>query len=170
MLRIGRYLRKVIKSIKFARRDVSKTAQEMILFAELYQSFLDACINNSASDIIFSPKPLISWTRSVKYGLEELLKRVRALLDGSRYDYSLLETLAAHVKWYFSRSYVKYLRGSLNVARESINGFLNIWQLEKLDEQLRTLKQVARDGAHQALEERLGMTVEERIHILEQSM
>lgn len=172
LIKLGRYLRKMVKSIKYARRDISKTAHEMIVFAELFQDFLDVCYDSLASVSKKSPPPLslISWTESAILGLRELLRKVGAPTSVHKDGYSLVETLTTHVKWYLSRESVKYFRALLAVARESIQAFSNIRCIEKLEEQLGVLKQAIENGTQQSLERKLGMTLLERRNIVQHQM
>ncbi|KAF2684921.1 hypothetical protein K458DRAFT_487167 [Lentithecium fluviatile CBS 122367] len=172
LVRLSRSLREIFRSVKYARREIRKTADEMIIFAELFEGFLDCCSDGTPSDTrsSFSAKPLISWTRRAIRGLQKLLSELEALVADPGDEYSLVETLTAHVKWYFSKSSVGGLRASLSVARESINGFTNIRCIEKLEEQLRFLEQAVRDGERQTLEAKLGMAVEKHMKVLEQKI
>lgn len=172
LIRISRYLRKIVKSVKYARRDISKTAQEMSMFAGLLEDFLDICVGNSASntEIYSLSESLISWTTSATHGLRKLLKKVRALISHPTKEYSRIEKLTAHVNWYFKRASVEYFRASLRVARESIQAFTNIRCIEKLEEQLAFLKQAVRDGTQRALEAKLQIKLEERIDMLQQKV
>ncbi|PVH97345.1 hypothetical protein DM02DRAFT_533387 [Periconia macrospinosa] len=117
MIKLGRSLRKMVKSIKYARRDI-----------------------------------------------------IGALTSARKYEYSWVETLTAHMKWYLSRASVKYFRASLKVARESIQAYTNIRCIEKLDEQLDMLKKAIENGAEQSLEKELKIKVVERMNTVKQQM
>ncbi|KAF2798740.1 hypothetical protein K505DRAFT_295874 [Melanomma pulvis-pyrius CBS 109.77] len=123
-----------------------------------------------SAEILRLSRSLRKAIKSIRYARREISKTVRALGADPKYEYSLVETFTAHVRWYFSKSSVACLRASLSVARECMNGFTNIRCIEKLDEQLRYLKRSVREGNRQALEAKLRMTVEERVEILEQRM
>jgi hypothetical protein len=172
LIRLSHSLRKMIKSINYASRDISKIAEEMIIFAEQFGGFLRVCSDSPASTTpsSFSPTSLISWTKRATHGLRKLLREVKALTSDVKYDYSIVERVTAHLKWYFSKDSVKCFRASLRVARESMNGFTNVRLIEKLDEQLLFLKRAIREGNRKALEAELGMTVEERIEYLKLEM
>jgi hypothetical protein len=172
ILRLSRSLRKMIKSIKFAKDDIRKVTEEMNIFAELLGQFLRVCSDSPASttSVSFSPESLVSWTEEATRGLRRLLREVKALASDVKYDYSIVERATAHVKWYFSKSSVKCFCASLRVARESMNGFTNIRVIEKLDEQLIFLKRAIREGNREKIEDKLGMAAEKCIKNLELEM
>jgi hypothetical protein len=172
IIRLSRSLREMIKSIKYARDDINKVAEEMFIFAEQLGQFLRTCSDSPLSTpfVSFSPESLVSWTKGATRGLKRLLREVKALTSDVRYDYSIVERVTAHVKWYFSKGSMKRFRASLRVARESMNGFTNIRVIEKLNEQLIFLKQAIREGNRTKIEAELGMTVEKSIENLELAM
>jgi hypothetical protein len=166
LLRLSRALRKMIRSVKYARREIVNLSDEIDMFAALYQSLkttYDRKRNNGASICTSFPmRKLTSWTESVKRSFEALVDKVEALSYDPEYA-SMIQTAAAHVKWYFERNTVTCLRASLSVARESITGFLNVVEIESLDEQLKLLRKALHDGNRRAVEQQLGMTIEEAI-------
>lgn len=170
IMRLTRSLRKMIKSIKYARRDISNIVNEINIFAEFFEHFRYSCSNSPASNArnSFSLESLITWTRSAIHGLGELLKNISALSTDD--NHSLVKTVHAHLKWYFNKSAVCCFRASLRVARESMNGFMNIRAIEKLDEQLQFLKQTLGQEERQAIEEKIGQSVDNYIKDLKMSM
>lgn len=98
LLRLSRSLHKMIKGIRYARRDIAKLADEMGIFSGLYDDFLSVCVtgDQSKSRITSPIVRLISWTKDAKKSFQTLLDRVRALVHDSRHSW--IETLAAHVK------------------------------------------------------------------------
>lgn len=167
LVRISGSLRKAVRSIRYARRDIESLAEEIGLFSGLYENFLDACPLSSGSEA-HSPSSnerLISWTRAAIRDYKKLRKEVGALARDP--NPSLLDTVAAHVRWYFRETTVKYLRASLCVARESITGLTNIRAIEKLDEQLSFLKSVLSTEQKRKIEIEYGMPVEQYVPILE---
>lgn len=177
LISLCRKLHSIGKSIRYARGDVGGLADEMRVFGELYQQFLEICVDDQANRkrapsavLSSSPIHLIAWTKSAVRELRYLLRSVKPLKSDPRHEYSLTEKLKAHLKWYFSRRNVNHLRASLSVARESITGFTNLWAIKSLKKQLRFLKQAMREGMKPMLETQLGSTVENYIQLLEESM
>jgi hypothetical protein len=168
LLRLSRSLRKMIKGIKYARRDIAKLADEMGIFAGLYEDFLRVCVigDQSTSRMTSPIMHLIAWTKDAHKSFKMLLHRVRALARDS--SHSWIETVAAHVKWYFSEHDVKSLRLSLNVARESMRGFSNISIVEKLDKEIDMLRTAILRGNREATELSLGMSLEDKMYCLKQ--
>ncbi|CAO2655764.1 Nn.00g045670.m01.CDS01 [Neocucurbitaria sp. VM-36] len=167
LLRISRSLKEMIKKIRYARREIEDLAKEMVMFSKLYEQFLDAYRTASKSETSFSSAAecLISWTMDAIHDFKILRNKVRALAGDPKY--SVLDTIAAHVRWYFSETAVKYLRASLIVARESMIGITNIRAIQKLDEQLKELRTALTQEHRQAVELKFGMTVEQYIQDLE---
>lgn len=168
ILEISSKLKKLIKDVRHARREIKHLTEEMGTFAKLYECFFDAYKEQSASDAGFrsAAKCLISWARNAILDFKLLHDNVCALAGDP--EYSPLETVVAHIKWYFSKTTVKYLRASLVVARESMMGITNIRAIQKLDEQLRRLRLALTQEQKQAIEKEFGMPVEQYIRYVEE--
>ena len=162
VLHLSKWLFKTAKKIKYARREITKLAKEMAIFSDFYR----VCISGQKRGGYgsYSTRRLVAWAQNAKGSFEKLLKRVRVLAGDS--EYSKLETLKAHMKWYFSENEVKCLRSSLSVARESMRGFSNITIIEKIDKEMDLLRAAIAKGDRRAIEEQLGMTVEEKMEEL----
>ncbi|CAG5158502.1 uncharacterized protein ALTATR162_LOCUS5112 [Alternaria atra] len=166
---IVKELRKTVKSIRYAKRELQALDEEIDLFAGSYDDFLDTCDEASLStkgtqDI---KRHLISWTGKVMEGFDDLLSKVQALARDPDYDHSAIEVFTAHYRWIMSKSTLKYLRASLNVARQSMIAFTNIRVLGKLNEELAYLRSALSSAERQQIELRHGMTMEERIEIVQ---
>jgi hypothetical protein len=171
ILKLSKSLYKSAKKIKYAHRELMKLVKEMEVFADLYEDFYRVCVSDQRKKgrDTSSTRRLIDWIQNAMGAFRVLRKRVRAIAGDSRY--SMRETLTAHVKWLFSENEVKYLRSSLNVAQESMRGFSNITAIEAINEEIQLIKAVIAEGtqqAIQALEDRLGVTVEKRLDELKQ--
>jgi hypothetical protein len=167
LLRLSRSLRKTFRAIRSAPRDVDKLVKEMEIFAGLYEDFLEICSSGEKHDArsISAVKLLAAWARKAIKGMTKLLERVQALSGGPLN--SKMETLVAYLRWYFSDREVKFLRSSLNVARESIIGFSNIRAVQRLEEQIRLLKAAMAQDNQQTIEARLDVSLEEQMKLLE---
>ena len=100
-------------------------------------------------------------------GFKNLLHRVQAVGRDPRYEHSTLEVITAHYRWIMSKSTLRYLRASLNVARQSMVAFTNIRVLGKLNEELAYLRSaLASPDKRHNIELRHGVTLEERIEIV----
>lgn len=172
LVRIARSIQKVTKRIQHARRDVADLTKEAIIFAGLYQKFLHTCADDlkDRAKNNTSMMHLISWTRATLRGLRNLLKKVRPLQSNPKCYYSLSETLSAQWTWLFSARRVEGLRASLSVARECINAISNLICINKLDIELKLLKAALRSDRERrrVLEKELGMSLEDKIRMLEQ--
>ncbi|KAH7083377.1 hypothetical protein BKA63DRAFT_152011 [Paraphoma chrysanthemicola] len=168
LLRLSRSLRNTFETIRHAPRDVNKLAKEMEIFAGLYEDFLEVCPSDgkhgarSAAAI----KLLTAWAEKAIIGISKLLAQVQAI-SGDQGN-SKIERLKACLKWYFSDRDVKLLRSSLSVARESIIGFSNIRAIERLDDEVRLLEAAMARGSRQTTEEHLGVSLEDKMMLLEQ--
>ncbi|KAJ4371178.1 hypothetical protein N0V83_004394 [Neocucurbitaria cava] len=169
ILEISSKLKKLIKGVRHARREIKHLAEEMGTFAKLYEYFIDDYYRaRSDSEACFrsAAKSLISWAKKAIRDFKVLHHKVCALAGDP--EYSLLETVAAHMKWYFSKTAVKYLRASLVVARESMIGITNIRAIQKLDEDLAWLRSAFTQEQKQEIKEKFGMPVEQYIRYLEE--
>lgn len=170
-LHLGHAIYKLARKIIFARRELMELVTEMGIFADLYEDFYKACISEQRKKgrSTSSTRPLIDWIEDAINSFRTLWKRMQAMAGDSRY--SKLETLTARVKWLFSENEVKCLRYSLSVARETIRGFSNITVLESINEEIRLINDVIAQGdrrAIQALEDRCGTSLEEKLDELKQ--
>ena len=162
-------LRETVESIRYAKRELRDLEKEIDLFAGIFDSFLDACDEASletegASRI---KRNLRSWTERLMEGFKNLLHRVQAVGRDPRYEHSTLEVITAHYRWIMSKSTLRYLRASLNVARQSMVAFTNIRVLGKLNEELAYLRSaLASPDKRHNIELRHGVTLEERIEIV----
>jgi hypothetical protein len=118
ILKLSRWLYKSARKIRYARREIMKLVKEMGIFADLYEDFYRVCVSDQRKKgrKTSSTSRLIDWIEDATDAFRGLLNRVRALAGDSRY--SMLETLTAHVKWFFSENEVKYLR--LSVWRKRV--------------------------------------------------
>jgi hypothetical protein len=172
ILKLSQWLHKSAKKIRYARREIMKLVKEMGNFADLYEDFYRVCVSDQRKKgrNTSSTRRLIDWIQDATDVFSELLKQVQALAGDS--TYSMLETLAAHVKWFFSENEVKCLRLSLSVAQESMRGFSNVTLIETINEEIQVIRAVIAQGnqqAIQALEDQLGATLEERLGELKQT-
>jgi hypothetical protein len=168
LLRLSHLLSKMIKTMKTARRDMTKLVAEMETFADLYNDFYGVCIADRKRGTA-STKRLVAWIMQAITAFKTLLDRVRALAGETAHG--VLDTLAAHVKWYFSENDVKCLRASLSVARESMRGFSNIAVIEKVDGEMELIRAAIARGDGESLremEDGLGMSAREKLRELEQ--
>jgi hypothetical protein len=173
LIKVGRSIQKAATKIRHARRDIADLADETIIFAGMYQRFLRACAEDLGEQDSTLPavERLKYWTQATIDDLRELLRKVRALGSHPRYRASLPETVAAHVKWFFSKRSVDGLRVSLSVARESMNGFSNLMCISRLDMELKMLRAALRnEKERRVIEEKLGMTLEDKIRLSQQEM
>lgn len=170
--KVSEKLNALAKEIKYARREIEKLVKEMSIFADLYEDFYRVCIPDQRKQgrKTSSTKRLLDWIEDAIDAFESLVGRVRALAGDSRY--SMLETLTAHVRWYFSKNEVNYLRYSLNVAQENMRGFSNLTIIKKINEEIQIIKDAIAQGDQQLiqnLENRLGISLEERLAELEKT-
>ncbi|KAF1842231.1 uncharacterized protein K460DRAFT_409648 [Cucurbitaria berberidis CBS 394.84] len=173
LIRIGRSIQKATKRVRHARRDVSDLANETIIFAGLYQTFLRTCADDleKCTSTKSSIGRLASWAKSTIDNLHKLLDKVQAVGSNHRYRYSISDTFAAHFEWFFSKSSVGALRASLSVARECMSGFSNLVCIKKLDVELEYLRAALKDTrVRQELEGRYGMQIEDKIIMVEQEI
>ncbi|KAH6616470.1 hypothetical protein C7974DRAFT_45351 [Boeremia exigua] len=173
LIRLGCAIQKRIKRVKDSRKDIERLANETIIFAGLYKRFLRACEEDpdAYTTDVSAILPLISWAQKTVDSLTTLLQRVESLYPQSKPRTDFEDRAVAHLVWYRSTSTVKALRASLSVARESINGFSNLMCLEKLKDQLKTLRKALLDPhKRSALERDLGISVEARILELDQDI
>jgi hypothetical protein len=172
ILKISQSLYESATKIKYARRELMKLVKEMGIFADLYEDFYRVCVSDQRKKgrNTSSTRRLIDWIQDATGALRVLVNRVQAIAGDPRY--SMLETLTAHVKWFFGENEVKYLRSSLGVAQESMRGFSNLRVIETINEEIQMIRAVIAQGdrqAIQALELDLGVTLEERSAELKQT-
>jgi hypothetical protein len=105
-------LRKAVKSIKYAEREILDLAREMEWFDGTCKRF--ALCANEASEIVGHLK---SWSKKAKVGYVELLKKVQVMATQPLYRQFTIKTLLARLRWNQSKSFTKHLRASLSVAR-----------------------------------------------------
>ncbi|KAH7068719.1 hypothetical protein FB567DRAFT_457014, partial [Paraphoma chrysanthemicola] len=170
LLRLSRFLRKTFRAIRSAPHDVDKLAKEMEIFAGLYEDFLEICSSGGKHDArsVSAVKLLTAWARKAIEGIRKLLERVQAISGGPLN--STMETLVAYLRWYFSDREVKFLRSSLNVARESIIGFSNIRAVQRIEEHIELLKAAMAQNNQQAIEARLNVSLEDQMGLLKQKL
>jgi len=163
VLRLSRSMRKLTKGTKHARVEVAGLSKEMDLFADLYDELFRVCIFDS-STTSFSKSPvkrLVAWTEETIDAFRNMLDRIQDLVDISR-D-SMVDVLAARMKWHAIEREMECMRISLSIAREGIKGFTNIRVFEKLEEEEDMLRTTIERGDRQIHEERFGMTLEDRV-------
>jgi hypothetical protein len=159
LLRLSQCFCRSIKKAKYSGHEIATLSDKLETFAYFYKDFF----TTSA----FESRPterLVSWTEETIDSLRKLLKQTRSLafISGD----SLTGKLAARVKWSLHENEIKCLRLSLGVATESITGLMNIRNIEKLGNQLDTLRSVVMRDDREALEEQLGMTLDDLLQTL----
>lgn len=170
MSRLANTIRKITKAIKNAPKDISTLTDETVIFTGLYAAFLQLCEEDPKTyhGAATSIKRLKVWADVTIERLHTILKEGEALSPDSEYLYPLGHTAKAHWKWLVRRNVVTRLRNSLNVARQCIEGFTNIMCIRKLNEELSLLRNALTNLVERrAHEQRLGMTLEEKIQSLE---
>ncbi|KAH4989842.1 hypothetical protein HBI76_063020 [Parastagonospora nodorum] len=163
VLRSSRSLRKLTKGTKHARIKIVGLSKEMDLFADLYDELFRVCIfDSSTTTCTQSPvKRLVAWTEETIDAFRNLLDRIQDLVDISR-D-SVVDVLVARMKWRAIEREMECMRMSLSISRQGIKGFINIRVFEKLEEEEDMLRNTIERGDRQSLEERFGMTLEDRV-------
>jgi hypothetical protein len=173
LTQFGIAIHKATKDIRNSRRDIVKLADETILFASSSEDFLRSCADDSQakSSATYSIRPLIIWINKTKIGLFKLLQNVEALQSNPKDRPSLQNVLIAYLKWHFSKREVKCLRVSLSIARASMNGYSNLICIRKLEEELQLLSRALDNAASRVeIEKRLGMSIEDKIELIKESM
>jgi hypothetical protein len=151
LAQLGNAIRKGVKRIKNARKDVLELSDEAVLFTSLDR--------------------LVAWLEQPESALSELLEKVKALIRDPKYQYSWQEKCIAQIEWFGSKGAVKRLRASLSIARSSISGYSNLMCIQKLNEELRMLHLATRcDENRRIVQAQLGMTLEKKIDIVERAM
>ncbi|PSN69737.1 hypothetical protein BS50DRAFT_295356 [Corynespora cassiicola Philippines] len=162
IVKICKVLRKVAKSIRYARREISRLEEEMAVFGELLDGFLRVCSKDD-EHVFSSTGILLNWARDALEGIKNFLNNVKALQFSPGDQYSYMETLKAHWDWYFGKSAMKYYRALMRVARESINGFTNIRIIQLLKDTLNEIRNAVAPEERRRIEERHNMPIEEVI-------
>jgi hypothetical protein len=171
LFRLGREVRKAVKTIRNSRRDIEKLARETLIFAALYQRFSVTCEESSinSSDAVAIAE-LNTWAQTSVDGLKELMHKVKPLLPDEKSSHTIERVLIARLEWLFSTSTIKALRASLSVARESINGFGTLMLVNKLNTEIALLKDALKNQeTRRKLETQYGIPLEEKIRGLEQN-
>lgn len=169
VVQTARSLRKAAKSIKLARRELEDLTNEMTIFTSIYHQFLMICSKRMKTDkrALSALNLLISWAKKAKLDFQKLSQHVDALTTHPMQPHSTTENITAHVKWYLQKSTLEYLRASLIVARQSMVGFSNLCNIERLDEELAMLKSILTPQQRLQIKEKFGMPVEELIQSLQ---
>ncbi|KAK3197386.1 hypothetical protein GRF29_216g1060 [Pseudopithomyces chartarum] len=161
----AKMLRKTVKSIKYAEREVLDLAREMEWFDGTCKRFAPCA--NETSEIV---RHLKSWSKKAKVGYDELLSKVKVLATQPGYRHFTMEMLIARLRWNQSKSFIKYLRASLSVARQSMVAFTNIYHIEKLDREMAFLRSALSTSDIKCIEKMHGKTVEKRIEELQKEI
>ncbi|KAI4607468.1 hypothetical protein J4E80_009581 [Alternaria sp. BMP 0032] len=169
ILQFGRVLRDGARSVKFARRELEELVNEMSIFTALSYEFYNACSTRKKQTklVLSAQKRLAEWTEAAIEDFEQLSYTVDALSTDPIYQHTAYQVARAHYDWYRSKSYLEYLRASLSVARQSMNGFTNVCNMELLDEQLVYLKSVLTTQQRKEIEQEFGMPVEKRTKVIQ---
>jgi hypothetical protein len=169
VLQLSRSLRDGARSIKFARRELEELTNEMQGFTALYCDFHNACSTRKRQTglVLSAQKRLADWTKKAIEDFKELSYTVDALSTEPIYQHTTFQVAVAHYDWYRSKSYLEYLRASLSVARQSMNGFTNICNMELLDEQIMYLKSLLTVKQKREIEKEFGMPLGKRIEVLQ---
>jgi hypothetical protein len=163
--RLCRSFHKLVIQMRHAPRELSKLVDEMRLYTDIYSEFCRACHDTARKSNIGSPiRHLVAWTKDAIRGFKELLGKVGLLIDGS--TSSVAQRCAARMKWYFNEKEIKCTRASLSVARQSISALSNIRIIGKIDEEIQMLEEIILQGNRRIIEEKLGMSVEQRLQVL----
>lgn len=171
--RLAKVIREATKTIQNSRKDIAELSDETVIFTGLYGAFLQTCEDDpkACQKTVSSLRRLKSWANSTIHGLQKILDKVAILRLDRQVRYSITDTLRAELKWLFGRKAVMLLRTSLSVARQSIEGFSNLMCLGKLNEQLDMLRIALKSASkRQAVEQKFGMSVEDKIESLQQRM
>jgi hypothetical protein len=165
-------LRKTVQSVENAQPELLNLVKETDLFAGVYDAFLDVLDEDFSSKegATKIKRDLMSYTKKLMKGFENLRHQVQAIDRNPKYYYSTIERITAHVIWMRSTSTIKYLRASLSVARQSIIAFTNIRLIEKLNEELAYLRSALLLTERHRIELKYGMTVERRIDVVRKKM
>jgi hypothetical protein len=160
-------IQETFQSIKYAQRDLQGVDDTIDLFAGTYNDFLDVCDESSSSTegVLKAKLRLKSLTQKTINGFQHVLDKVQAVARHPNYHYSITEIITAHLHWISSKNTIRYLRASLNVARQSMIAFTNTRIIEKLNTELAFLKSALSPTERQRMELQIGMKVEERIEI-----
>ncbi|KAJ8111518.1 hypothetical protein OPT61_g5914 [Boeremia exigua] len=170
LTKCGIEVKETFKKIKSSRRDISKLADDTVIFAGLCTDFLQICANEhkAHADKSAPIKCLIAWIRKMLKALRKILQKVKAL-DQS--PLSLQDKIIAYIEWFFSTSTVERLRANINFASVNIQGFTNVMFIEKINEELRMLKRALKQPSkHKEIEGDLGMSIGEKIDLLKKSI
>jgi hypothetical protein len=173
LTKLGRAIHKATKRIKNAGRDIAELTDETVIFAGLCEDFLRTCADDhdAESSAVSSILPLNAWVKRTSTGLCDLLRKVEAIGPEPMHQYSIQNTLIAHIEWFFSKETVRRLRDSLTVARASMSGFSNLMCIRKLNEELHMLgAALSNRTSRKDIELRFGMSVEEKIRMVKQAM
>lgn len=168
---IAQELRVAYKKITYARQELEELVNEMDIFTDLYTEFLKICSTRMRhrGRVSSVKQKLVSWTKRSIRDYRELARKVDALSRDPIYQHNIIDTAVAKFKWYFSTRHLVFLRASLSIARQSMVGFTNICAIESLDEQLAHLKSILTPQQRKEIFNKYGMTVEQRIHVLQSS-
>lgn len=174
LVHCGNKIRKAVKEIQSSRRDIFELTDETVIFSDLCGEYLRACADDheAHSRRSSSIQHLETWIRKLLGSLNNVLQKVGALKRGRKHRSSVEDRIIAYIEWYLSKSAVKRLRASMAVARETIKGSSNIMCIQKLDEELRMLKEalVSSPLRRREIEKRLGMTIEKKIESINQAL
>lgn len=173
MCQLAKAIREAAKDIKNAPRDVATLTDETIIFTGLYSTFLKTCEDNSGTCRGATPSitRLKVWAESTIERLRKLLQEADAISPTSNTRYSLRKTTKASIKWLVKRNVVVALKASLDVARQSIEGFTNLMCIRKLNEELAILRDALTNlERRRVLERKLDMTLEYKIQSIETSL
>lgn len=162
LVQTAKMLRKIVKSIKYAEREVLDLAREMEWFDGTCDRFAPCA--NETSEIVGH---LRSWSKKAKAGYEELLSKVQVIATQPGDRRFTMRTLVARLRWNQSKSFIKYLRASLSVARQSMVAFTNIYHIEKLDREMAFLRSALSTSDISCIEKMHGKTIEKRIKELQ---
>ena len=168
----GVQIHKAIKKIKRSRTDIAELADETIIFAGLCDDFLrtrngERKVSTRGNS---SMESLDAWIKKTLKGLQEVLQTVEGLRK-RRSRTSLEKRLIAYLEWFFSASLVKRLRENMSVATDSVQGFSTLICIQKLNEELQMLRvALTRPSRRKEIEEELGMSIEDKINILQQAV
>jgi hypothetical protein len=170
MTRLAKAIHGVARNVKNAPKDIGALTDETITFTGLYGDFLETYENGSDRRSV--------WIKRLKACAENVIRRLQRILyegDALRLDadyrYSLKDTWKANWKWLIRRNAVTHLRTSLAIASQTISGFLNILCIRRLDEELSLLRSILNNSEQRLeIETKFGVTLEEKIHCIQDKM
>ncbi|KAF2193360.1 hypothetical protein K469DRAFT_234751 [Zopfia rhizophila CBS 207.26] len=144
-IKFSRSLRRCVKTIIYAKKEILDLSQEAFVFASILAEFAElAEKDHGSARTVRDLEKLIKWSRYALKGLRVLLRKVRCLSFNS--GASTIAIILAHKDWLLNRRFVKSFRASLCAAREYMALSLHLRIIKKLDEELGLLNKILARG------------------------